>query len=394
MNVRYLLLVFIFIAGCKSSSPSSEPESTRTAATVMRHMSDSFVALIAMTLNPVAFNDPANQLVLDQGLTRLSRFTHNADAGKLKLASGRTLDSASRRFAGEMLEAKHQLQIGNRGYARFLIRGASHECISCHTQTDRGPHFLASPVNSYFEKLDALDKSDFLLATGSFDKGLSEYDKAMSDPDAASKPYAVLESATLRALAAAVRAKKDPALADALVTRVMYSKWAPVYLQMSAAKWKSDIKEWKNSRKVARTLNDAKVLISKAWTKKMESPLSRPGLIESLRASSLLHELLAQQKPGKLYAETLYYAGLNAEALKELDPFLSNEAYFEACVHHFPHSETAKNCYLRLEAARTAGYSAFESTALPPNVREDLSTLRKLAQPIEGSWLEWGKGND
>jgi len=49
-------------------------------------------------------------------------------------------------FSEEMVEAKRQLKVGNRSYARFLIRNASNYCISCHTQTDRGPHFLAKPV--------------------------------------------------------------------------------------------------------------------------------------------------------------------------------------------------------------------------------------------------------
>ena len=192
----------------------------------------------------------------------------------------------------------------------------------------------------------------------------------------------------------AVRVKKDPALADALVTRVMYSKWAPVFFQMSAGRWKTGIQEWKSAKKTAHSLEDAKVLISKAWAKQMESPVSRSGLVESLRASSVLHDLLVQKKPGRAYAETLYYAGLNSESLKDLDPFLQNQVYFEACVKHFPHTETAKNCYLRLEGAQTAEYGAFESMPLPLKVRESLSALRKIAQPNEGSWLEWGKDND
>jgi len=97
----------------------------------------------------------------------------------------------------------------------------------------------------------------------------------MNSPDVALQPYASLESATLRALAVAIRVKRDPQLADSIVTRIMYSKWAPVYLQLSASKWKSAIHDWQNSKKVAHTLEDAKMLISRAWNNQMESPLSR-----------------------------------------------------------------------------------------------------------------------
>jgi len=375
----WLLSVFAVLTGCKTTAPTISAIPL-APSDEMRQMGESFATLLPITLDPLHFNDPKNQGLIDQEVTRLSHFAHAVHA---QSSSGDpSFEFISQKFAQEMSEAKHQLQTGNHSYARFLIRGASNYCISCHTQTDRGPHFLERPEADYFSKLNALDRANYLIAIWNFDGGLKEYEKAMSSPDAAMLPYASLESATLKALAVAVRVKKDPALAEAIVTRIMYSKWAPVYLQLTANKWKKSIQEWKNTHRPARTLDDAKELITKAWNAQMESPLSRSGLIESLRASSILHELLAQKKPGKAYAEALYYAGLNAESLKDLDPFLLNEAYFEACVKHFPHSEIAKNCYLRLEGAQIADYSAFDGMPMPQTVRENLASLRKLVEPF------------
>lgn len=382
------------IAGCKSSSGAKDPDPSVVWAGRMQQIAESFATLLPITMDPIQFNDPKNQDTIDNELTRLASFAHDVGEMKKKPSDDPSFEFVGKEFSGEMVEAKRQLKVGNRSYARYLIRNASNYCVSCHTQTDRGPHFLAKPMGSYFKNLNSLDKANYLIAIWSFDDGLAEYEKAMNSPDVALLPYTSLESATLRALAVAVRVKKDPQLADALVTRIMYSKWAPVYLQLSASKWKAAIQEWQNSKKIPRTLDDAKALISKAWTKQMESPLSRAGLIESLRASSLLHEMLTQKKPGKAYAETLYYTGLNAETLKDLDPLLLNQAYYEACIRHLPHSETAKNCYLRLEGAQIGEYSAFDSMPMPLKVRENLSALRKLAEPAEGSWMEWGKIHD
>lgn len=375
-----LVLSLMFLAGCRNLTMKSDSTSRQIPSDRMQAMGESFATLLPIALDPGQFNAPANQQIIDDELTRLGQFAH-ADT---------RLEGMSKNFSSQMLEAKGQLGRGNREYARFVIRRASTACLSCHAQTDRGPHFLASPTNSYFTNLNSLDKASFLFAVWSFDNGLKEYEKAMANPEVNSRPFTNLESTTLHALAVAVRVKKEPALAEAIVTRIMYSKWAPVYLQMSAAKWKASIHEWKNGKNIARTLEDAKVLISKAWTKQMESPLARSGLIESLRASAILHGLLAQKRPGKVYAETLYYAGLNAEALRDLNPFLVHEDYFEACVRHYPHTETAKNCYLRLEGAQIADYGAFGSMPMPEKVKNDLSSLRKLAEPTEGHWLEWG----
>jgi hypothetical protein len=386
------ILALMLLTDCQFRAPKA-PEVSSGWAGDMQQMGESLATLLPITMDPVQFNDPANQDLIDRQIARLSHFAHDVSQTSHRPSEDPSFEFVSGQFASEMNEAKHQLQIGNRTYARFLIRGASNYCVSCHTQTDRGPHFLAAPSSPYFSKLTPLDKANYLIAVWNFDAGLQEYDKAMNSPDVALQPYSSLESATLRALAVAVRVKKDPLLAEAIVTRIMYSKWAPVYLQLTAEKWKASLREWKVSRKPARTLDDAKQLISRAWSKQMESPLARAGLIESLRASGLLHELLAQKKPGKAYAEALYFAGLNAEALKDLDPFLLNEAYFEACVKHLPHSDIAKDCYLRLEGEQIADYGPFENTPMPQKVRNKLTDLRKLAEPVEGSWLDWDHGD-
>jgi len=380
-----LILAFCILTSCKTSPPASE-----TWTGEMKGMGESLSTLLPIALDPVQFSNPANYEAIDLQLSRLSHFAHEVEAAKQKPSDDPSFEVVGQRFADEMAEAKHQLQIGNRSYARYLIRGATGYCISCHTQTDRGPHFLAQPTGASFQRLSSLDKAAYLIAVWNFDAGLQEYEKAMNSPDVALLPMGSLEATTLRALAVAVRVKKDPHQADTIVSRIMYSKWAPVYLQLTASKWKASIKEWQTSRKPAHTLDDAKALINQAWTKQVESPLSRSGLIEALRASSVLHELLAQKKPGRAYAEALYYAGLNAEALRDLDPFPLNEAYFEACIRQLPHSDTAKNCYLRLEGAQIADYDAFEAMPMPQKVHDNLSALRKLAEPSEGSWMDWG----
>lgn len=392
ISILILLPILAFTA-CKSSTPPADHDNAGFRGR-MQQIAESFTTLLPMAMDPVQFNDPANQDLIDNELTRLATFAHDVGDMSQKPSDDPSLAFVGKQFSADMVEAKRQLKTGNRGYARFIIRGASNYCISCHTQTDRGPHFLAKPTGSYFKKLNSLDKANFLIAVWSFDSGLAEYEKAMGSPDVAMQPYATLENATLRALAVAVRVKKDPALADSIVTRIMDSKWAPVHLQLSAAKWKTSIQEWRAAKRPSRTLNDAKALMSRAWTKQLESPLAKAGMIESLRASTILHELLAAKKPGKAYAETLYYAGLNAESLRELDPFLLNEVYYESCIRQLPHSEISKNCYLRLEGAQVADYSGFDSQPMPERVRENLANLRKLAEPTQGSWKEWGRGHE
>jgi hypothetical protein len=396
MKARALILAAATVAlvSCKSSDKravDSEPRETWTST--MQSMSESLAKLTQLSLDPVAFNASDNQKIMDVELSRLSRFSHDVAAMKKRPSDDPAMEQVARHFSSDMQEARRQLQIGNRAYARHMIRNATDYCISCHTQTNLGPQFDFSNTQS-LSRLGSLDQANFLFAVRRFDEGLNQFQQAMHSPDVALRPYPSLENVTMRALAVAVRVKQDPKLADSILNYIIESKWAPVYLQISAVKWRGSVSEWRKLNAKPSSLIDAKSLVSRAWRKQMESPLARAGLIEQLRASALLHDLLAHRKPGVAYAETLYYAALTSEALRELDVYSAPENYYESCIRHLPRSKVAANCYLRLEGITMANYSQYDSSPLPADIRQHLDELKKLAVPQERSWKDWGHDHD
>lgn len=392
-NLRPFLFVLaslFTVVSCKSS-PSKEANKTTidnaaTWKTDMHQLSDSLSNLLPLALDPVQFNNPSNQPQIEQEVLRLASFSHAIGQMKNKPASDPSLEFVAKEFNAEMTEAQRQLRLGNRSYARFLIRNATNYCVSCHTQTNRGPQFqlVAGP---YFSKMGPLERANYLFAVRSFDEGLKEYTTAMRGPDVALQPFAELESVTLKALAVAVRVKKDPKLADEIVGQILSSKWAPVYLQLSALHWKASLQDWKRHAN-GKSLAEARTLLSRGWKAQMETPLSRAGIIEFLRASAIMHDLLDQSKPGKLYAETLYSAGLASEALRDLDLYALSGFYYESCIRQAPHTTTSRNCFVRLETVELVNYSAFDSMPIPAHVRQRLEELKSLAQPSGKAWTE------
>jgi len=373
-------LTVVLLNGCRSLSPEPpEKKSEKPWAEQMHDLSSSLANLLPVTLDPVLFNDPANQALIEQEVTRLAQFSHEISQVKDKPSADPALDFVANNFQGEMSEARRQLRAGNRSYARYLIRNATTHCISCHSQTQRGPQFQFAAGES-FSRLGKLERANYLLAVRSYDAGLKAFEEAMDGPDAATESYANLESATLRALAVAIRAKQDPALALRIVNRILKSQWAPVYLQLSAMKWRDALEDWQKHPQPA-SLNVVKKLLSTAWQKQTETPLSKSGLVETLRASAMLHQILDVKAPGSSYAEILYYAGLTSESLRELDPYSVSPYYYERCVRQAPRTEMAKNCYLRLEALEFADHSQFDAMPLAPSVRRRLEELRQLAIP-------------
>lgn len=383
-----LLAISVFFAACKSADKSAESRTEKTWTAGMQRLSASLANLLPLAHDPLQFNDPSNREIINQEVSRLAQFSHDLIPNSDKKLGDPAIDYVASRFSADMQEAKRQLSIGNPTYSRYIIRNATNYCISCHTQSDRGPKFQMMESENFTSKLGPLDRTNYLIAIRRFDEAVSEFEKAMNSPDVALQPFPSLESVTLKILAVAVRVKKDPKMAERIVNRMVQSKWAPVYLQMSGTKWRDSIQEWSRAPKKMLSLMDAKKLISLAGKRQMESPMSRAGLIEYLQASAALHDLLDKTKPGKEYADALYYAGIASEALKELDLLDTSERYFEACIRHLPQTPQARNCYIRLEAMQIASYSETESGRLPQAVRDNLDALKKLAETKGQPWLD------
>jgi len=383
-----LVLGLLTLVSCKTTVPTSQKPLEGAAAWKgdMRQMSESLTNLLPLISDPIQFSKPDNQAEIEQNVSRLAQFSHAIRDMKEKPAADPALEYVAKEFNAEMLEAQRQLRLGNRSYSRFLLRNATNYCVSCHSQTNRGPQFSLS-THPALGRMNALERANYLFAVRAFDQGLKEFEAAMLSPDVALLPYASVEEATLKALAVAVRVKQDPALASQIVERILHSQWAPVYLQLSAVTWKSSIEDWRRHAK-GKALNDARSLLSKGWRSQVEMPLSRAGLIEFLRASVILHDLLDLKKPGKSYAEILYSAGLASEALKELDLYNLSGFYYESCIRQSPHTLTSRNCYVRLETVELSNYAGFDSVGLPVRVRDHLEQLKQLALPNGKKWVD------
>lgn len=385
MRQVFAFSILFLLAGCKSVSV---PHDLSRSASLSR-VSESFSNLLPLTLDPAQFAKSENQTTIHQELDHLAHFSHDPDVLKSEPAKNPNVEYVKKRFKNDVMEADRQLKGGNRAYARFLARKAMNACMSCHALGADSPfHFTAS--GSAFEHLNALERTNYLITIHRDDQALAEYKKAMSDSDVTNQPYTLLENVTLRTLAVAVRTKRDPKLALEIVDRLIDSKWAPVFLQLSAGKWRNSILEWQAGKRQSRDLSEAARLVSIGWKKQTQSPMSRGGLIEYLRASSILQEILHDDLlPNVSYAEALYNSGLVSESLKDIESPNTAQFYYEACVRRAPHSEISKNCYLRLENIEMLNFSQFETGALPEEVRSHLSVLKEMAQTGQKSWRDW-----
>lgn len=378
MRFTATLAATMLFVGCQTLPPKSANPKQETARTMDR-VGESFANLLEITADPVRFNQPGYEVMIDGELTRLSQLMSNPVPEGSRDPAYQVLTN---QFAGQMVEAKRDLKVGNRADARLLIRNATNYCLSCHAQADRGLS-LIQPVGTYLARLNPDEKVSFDFAFGRFQDGLKQYFAIIKRPG--DLPPARLELLTLKAMSVAVRVEQDPKVAEQIAMDVTSAKWAPMHLQIGARRWVKSIKQWSQDKQ-KESLSKAKRLMAVAWNRRTRSPISRSGLIEALRASAILHDQLVHGPRGRQYAEALYLAGLSSEFLSDLEPAPLNEIYYTACIKQVPHTDIAKHCYLRLE-----GLALNENAG---SGSRSLMALKKLAAPNEEAWLEWGKDRD
>lgn len=382
--------------GCaQKETPEQKKKDLSSWKVKMAQLSQSLASLMPMVSNPERFNDPENKADIQKEILRFSKLSHSITVNK-KPEADPSLDFVSRKFEADMNEAYAQMEKGNNNYARYLVSNTTNYCISCHTRTDSGRTDLNFSASVDMSQFKPLEKAQVYMAVRDFDKALDAFDQATNAKDATMKPQ-TLELAAEKSLAIAVRVKKDPSLADEMVSRILDSKTAPVFLKLKARNWKSSIKRWKAEEKrkpknmsPERMLKTANNLMTRGWRLESESMNSRAGLVEFLRASSILHELLSDKKNYSVYGEALYTAGLAAESLRQINLWTLHEAYYESCIRFSPYTNLAKRCYLRLEALQLSAYSAYDGASIPAHIREHLLELRALAEKSTGDFMDWG----
>lgn len=392
-----IALFMLFLGSCSQKEKVQDsPADNKTAwLSKMNILSHSLSKLIPLSTSHRVFDDPKNQVTIKTELQNLVRVSHSIEEMKNKGSHDPSLEFTAKSLSKNLQEAGEQLEAGNRLQARKLIRQTTSYCISCHTRTDQGRENLQLSAFTDLSQLEPVERADYYIAVRDYDRALNAFDKIINSPDAQMQSPKTLEVAAEKALAIAVRVKKQPTLALELASRIVDSKWAPVYLRMNALTWKKSIEDWKkgpstDSLSAEKKLIAAKKILAQGWQKSTQSPQSLAGMVHYLQASSLFHDILNSELPATKTPEALYYAGLTAESLKDINLWVLQDAYYEACIYKAPRSEIAQKCYLRLEALQYGQYTTLEGAYLPKEVETHLRQLKELAVDKKDQFLDWG----
>jgi hypothetical protein len=339
--------------------------------------------LLPIVLNKAAFEDPKNSQEVLSLMNRLQDLSLKMVTSTKKFADNDpSIPFVAERFSNDVTMALDMWKTGDRVVPRRLLRGVTDYCISCHTRTSKGLHLSAVTQPSKLKTMPSLARAEYLAATRQFHDALKIYEDALVHKPLAKIDPEAWDSGVRKMLAIAVRVENKPRLAMELLSSIQDSpdNMLPE-LRQDIALWRQSAKSWANEKKQPKMSNDEKFTLAKRLLSDGETIASKsPGgeLIQYLRASSLLHEILGSLRPSQQSQEMLWLAGQSAEHLRELNLWTMQDVYYEACARKKQDPSLSLKCYSALENSMIASYGVASRAGLPQFAKNQLDDLKRV----------------
>lgn len=368
----------------KAASPAENAdvqwrEQMRTAKTVM-------VELLPDLVDENKFSDIKNRARVQKNINRLTEVSSLISHGLEKNFSQTdpTIQIVSHYFADNLKNAQRGYDQQRYDYSRFLLMNTMSYCIECHTRTQSGVSFDGFQLSKQLDSLNVVQKIEYYVAVRQYNAALKLIEETLQSE--AKLPMFGGEKILRYGLGVTVKFLNDPDKTLALLSIPDKANHLPYFLRDDIKQWKKSAQDWKNENtsKSAQTLTakvvQAESLIKKANALNSKLSSSNAGHIETLRANAIL-TLGFQGKPDhKTAAKMFYLTGQTYEMIPDHLFWTMHESFYAACIHQLPHSEQAMQCYRSFEESVVLGYSGSSGTHVPPDVLEELTSLRKMAE--------------
>jgi hypothetical protein len=348
--VGALLLTFIF-SGCATTDQTSATAGASWYNT-MHRLSANHTALMPYVSNPKEFYDPKNLSVLREKTNEMMKASVEMTKDAAAPNADPMITFTADQFSKDMQMLAEMVDSGKLQPAHYGLSQVGNYCISCHTRADRGSKNFPLPWASDLSNLSTPQKALFYLANRQYDSAHKETEKIIADTNLINQDPSTWMSTIQKDLAVIVRVQEDLPRAKTMIDQILKNKSLPEYMKLDVKSWSRSLSDWqveeKKSKEGTKNLAFVKKLVDQARSPSYVQ--GQAAFIIYLRASGILHELLESSRNSPTYSSTLYFAGLTAEALKNVDVWKLGEHYFEVCIENSPNTVISQKCYTQLEA--------------------------------------------
>ncbi len=381
-----LISMAVLMNGCAHKSKNTSQTEIKDPAQLakwqanMLKFGNTLSEIMPLVANDKEFRNPKNLKTIKKETENLASITHNINADMANPFFDPSLGFMSKKLEENMRIALDELDQKNYTVAQNILRNATNYCIGCHTMSNRGVQDIN--FKTELKNLNNIEKADYFAAIRNFDQAIIHYEYILTDKEFAKQNSEKWFEAFKKMFAIAVRVKRNSNLAVELVSRLRDEASVPEKYKKYSGTWKQMLKEWESDEKMKPKDNsfDKIVAIVESANKLETKQGKTAGLANYLRASLLLHDFLDQNSTTENYADALYFSGVVAETLQDLNYSTLSEAYFEACVRHPSQHKYAKDCLEKYKKAQLNNFKAKSVNSLPEQAKARINELTELTK--------------
>lgn len=396
MKIFALVIAVILLSRCATNDSTMNSTGGATWYNTMHRLSVNHSAIAPLLADPKEFYDPKNISFLREKANQMMQASVEMTKDATAPNADPIIAFTAQEFSQELQGVSEMLDTGKLQAAHYSLSQVGNYCISCHSRADRGSKNFPLAWATNLTQLSSIQKASYYLANRQYETAHVETEKiAQNSTLLAQDPNAWLLMLQ-KDLSVIVRVQKDLPRAKKLTMLALKNKNMQDYIKNDIEAWSESLQSWKAEDKRSiegtKSLAFVKKLLDQARTPKYSRGQS--GFVLYLRASGILHELLEAPRSDSGYASALYFAGVAAAGLKNVDVWKLGEHYFEVCIENSPNSIVASKCYQQLESLLL---SSHPNMNLLPNLEKrindrlakykDLSRVQKIqngVKPLSG----------
>ena len=363
----------ILILTACSSSPSAEqpakPESQPPNWTgSMRDLKKSLTVLEPFLFEEKKFESQDNQKTIQTEIHNLATTSKTVRHDPTIISRDPTVRFVAAHFAEDLQRADTSFSEGKKNYARYELMKVVGYCVECHTRTSQGPDFKFSAIEPFYKQMSSVNQVEFLIATRRFDQAFEAVKAALKNADKKS-PGLEMDKLARMGLQVSIQYQERPQDALLIAKTILDNPALPPYLKQRAASWQVSLAGLKGDNFTVKDLAVARKLVRESKSD-----------VDSMRAVAGLLKMLSVEQSQNQLGEALLLTGEGYELLNEISPLDLHENYYESCVRRVPHTTWSKQCFKKLEASVTLGYSGSAGVDIPVEIQIYLQNLKKDAE--------------
>lgn len=338
---------------------------------------EAYRALQPFMVGPQRFENPDNHGVISNQIEILRDNIHTAQSVSSKFTKDPGFTASLSILEEHLDDALKRFNAGKKGYALYRLRSVSANCASCHTTYDAGGRLLG--LDPSLEGMSNLERGEYYIAARQFDKAEMALDSAVRE----GKSSLYTTEALRKWLVVRIRMNSNPGSTAETLASVVKQAKLPIDEREEIEGWIESLKNWQTQKKeLANTLESAEKLLRSS----LESRgfrLHSVDTVNVLRASAILHNILATQKiSGSKRARALLLLGFSYYRLPFFFIDQLPSVYFEQCIEEFPGTSEAKQCYQLHKEKVILDFTGSGGTHIPADVAERLYELYEKAYGV------------